>query len=29
VAAGIPGQITAADIDFLIDTNLEATIFTN
>ncbi len=26
---GIPGQITAADIDFLVDTNLKATIFTN
>jgi NAD(P)-dependent dehydrogenase (short-subunit alcohol dehydrogenase family) len=27
--AGIPGQITGADIDFLVDTNLKATIFTN
>jgi 3-oxoacyl-[acyl-carrier protein] reductase len=26
---GIPGQITGKDIDFLIDTNLKATIFTN
>ena len=26
---GIPGQITAEDIDFLVDTNLKATIFTN
>jgi NAD(P)-dependent dehydrogenase (short-subunit alcohol dehydrogenase family) len=26
---GIPGQITGADIDFLVDTNLKATIFTN
>jgi 3-oxoacyl-[acyl-carrier protein] reductase len=26
---GIPGQITAKDIDFLVDTNLKATIFTN
>jgi 3-oxoacyl-[acyl-carrier protein] reductase len=27
--AGIPGQITGEDIDFLVDTNLKATIFTN
>jgi len=27
--AGIPGQITATDIDFLVDTNPRATIFTN
>jgi NAD(P)-dependent dehydrogenase (short-subunit alcohol dehydrogenase family) len=27
--AGIPGQITDDDIDFLVDTNLKATIFTN
>lgn len=27
--AGVPGQITGADIDFLVDTNLKATIFTN
>jgi 3-oxoacyl-[acyl-carrier protein] reductase len=27
--AGIPGQITREDIDFLVDTNLKATIFTN
>jgi 3-oxoacyl-[acyl-carrier protein] reductase len=26
---GIPGQITGEDIDFLVDTNLKATIFTN
>ncbi|WP_197375047.1 SDR family NAD(P)-dependent oxidoreductase [Mycolicibacterium baixiangningiae] len=26
---GIPGAITAEDIDFLVDTNLKATIFTN
>jgi NAD(P)-dependent dehydrogenase (short-subunit alcohol dehydrogenase family) len=26
---GIPGQITGDDIDFLVDTNLKATIFTN
>jgi NAD(P)-dependent dehydrogenase (short-subunit alcohol dehydrogenase family) len=26
---GIPGQLTAEDIDFLVDTNLKATIFTN
>jgi NAD(P)-dependent dehydrogenase (short-subunit alcohol dehydrogenase family) len=26
---GIPGQITGQDIDFLVDTNLKATIFTN
>ncbi|MDT5246393.1 MAG: 3-oxoacyl-[acyl-carrier protein] reductase [Mycobacterium sp.] len=26
---GIPGQITGKDIDFLVDTNLKATIFTN
>ncbi len=26
---GIPGQITAADIDFVLDTNLKTTIFTN
>jgi NAD(P)-dependent dehydrogenase (short-subunit alcohol dehydrogenase family) len=26
---GIPGQITAEEIDFLVDTNLKATIFTN
>jgi 3-oxoacyl-[acyl-carrier protein] reductase len=26
---GIPGQITGEDIDFLVDTNLRATIFTN
>jgi 3-oxoacyl-[acyl-carrier protein] reductase len=26
---GIPGQITSEDIDFLVDTNLKATIFTN
>jgi 3-oxoacyl-[acyl-carrier protein] reductase len=26
---GIPGQISDADIDFLIDTNLKATIYTN
>lgn len=26
---GIPGQITAADIEFLVDTNLKSTIFTN
>jgi NAD(P)-dependent dehydrogenase (short-subunit alcohol dehydrogenase family) len=26
---GIPGQITVEDIDFLVDTNLKATIFTN
>lgn len=26
---GIPGQITDEDIDFLVDTNLKATIFTN
>ena len=26
---GIPGQITAQDVDFLVDTNLKATIFTN
>jgi 3-oxoacyl-[acyl-carrier protein] reductase len=26
---GIPGQITGGDIDFLVDTNLKATIFTN
>jgi 3-oxoacyl-[acyl-carrier protein] reductase len=27
--AGIPGQLTDEDIDFLVDTNLKATIFTN
>jgi 3-oxoacyl-[acyl-carrier protein] reductase len=27
--AGIPGQITGDDIDFLVDTNLKATIFAN
>ncbi len=27
--AGIPGQLTGEDIDFLVDTNLKATIFTN
>ena len=27
--AGVPGQITGDDIDFLVDTNLKATIFTN
>jgi len=27
--AGIPGQISGEDIDFLVDTNLKATIFTN
>jgi 3-oxoacyl-[acyl-carrier protein] reductase len=27
--AGVPGQLTDQDIDFLIDTNLKATIFTN
>lgn len=27
--AGVPGQITTEDIDFLVDTNLKATIFTN
>jgi 3-oxoacyl-[acyl-carrier protein] reductase len=27
--AGVPGQITGEDIDFLVDTNLKATIFTN
>jgi 3-oxoacyl-[acyl-carrier protein] reductase len=27
--AGIPGRITGEDIDFLVDTNLKATIFTN
>lgn len=27
--AGIPGQITGEDVDFLVDTNLKATIFTN
>jgi NAD(P)-dependent dehydrogenase (short-subunit alcohol dehydrogenase family) len=26
---GVPGQITGEDIDFLVDTNLKATIFTN
>jgi 3-oxoacyl-[acyl-carrier protein] reductase len=26
---GIPGQITAEEIDFLVDTNIKATIFTN
>ena len=26
---GIPGQVTGEDIDFLVDTNLKATIFTN
>jgi NAD(P)-dependent dehydrogenase (short-subunit alcohol dehydrogenase family) len=26
---GIPGQITGEDIDFLVDTNVKATIFTN
>jgi 3-oxoacyl-[acyl-carrier protein] reductase len=26
---GIPGQITGEDIDFLVDTNIKATIFTN
>ena len=26
---GIPDQITGEDIDFLVDTNLKATIFTN
>jgi NAD(P)-dependent dehydrogenase (short-subunit alcohol dehydrogenase family) len=26
---GIPGQITGEDVDFLVDTNLKATIFTN
>jgi 3-oxoacyl-[acyl-carrier protein] reductase len=26
---GIPGQITGEDIDFLVDTNLKATVFTN
>jgi len=26
---GIPGQISGEDIDFLVDTNLKATIFTN
>jgi NAD(P)-dependent dehydrogenase (short-subunit alcohol dehydrogenase family) len=26
---GIPGRITGGDIDFLVDTNLKATIFTN
>ena len=26
---GIPGQLTGEDIDFLVDTNLKATIFTN
>lgn len=26
---GVPGQITPADIDFLVDTNLKSTIFTN
>ena len=28
-APGIPGQITGDDIDFLLDTNIKATIFTN
>jgi 3-oxoacyl-[acyl-carrier protein] reductase len=27
--AGIPGQITGDEIDFLVDTNLKATVFTN
>jgi 3-oxoacyl-[acyl-carrier protein] reductase len=27
--AGVPGQITGEDVDFLVDTNLKATIFTN
>jgi 3-oxoacyl-[acyl-carrier protein] reductase len=27
--AGVPGQITGDDIDFLVDTNIKATIFTN